>query len=175
MLRETISLKDILIGFESTLKVDHREKDITKLKLLTKQKLENSFQVKFVGSLYDMQASNRLVGDSLSILLAQLTENMKSLALLLSVALFDKRYGETLRDVNYLGFAPDNLLSALKYLQDETLYEHRKEFFGSLTLSLNNLEMCDIKRLLIIAVVLEDLGVREGVALIAQYLYLGGQ
>jgi hypothetical protein len=173
MIRDTLSLQEILIGFENTLKIDYKERDINKLIVSTRQKLENAFSVKFTTDLYELQVSNRLVGDSISILLGQITECMKSLSLLLCVSLFDKRYGDTLRDVNYLGFAPTNLIGALQYLQDITLYERRKEFFGTLTLSLNNLEMCSIKRLLVIATILESLGIKEGVALIAQYLYAG--
>lgn len=173
MIREHLSLNDILIGFENSLKIEYKEKDIDKIRVTTKQRLESTFQVMIVSSIYETQASNRVVGDNLSILMSQLTENMKSLALLLSISMFDKRFGETLKNVNYLGFAKSELLTCLKYLQDEVLYDKRSSFFSTLVRGAGLIEMCSIKRLLVIMVILEDLGVKEGVSLIAQYLYTG--
>ncbi|WP_105614127.1 hypothetical protein [Vallitalea okinawensis] len=175
MIRENLCLTDILIGFENTLRIDYKDSNVEKTKIATKRRLENLYQIHLVGDIYDLQAGDRLVGDQLSILLEQLTECMKSLALLLSITMFDKRFGQTLKDINFLGFEKDNLLSALQFLQDEILYESRESFFDNLVRSISAIQLCSLKRLLVIMVVLENLGIKEGVALIAQYLYLGAE
>lgn len=173
MIKESLNLPDILLGLENALKIEYNEKDAEKIKFKSRQRLEAAFQVRIVGSIYETQATNRLVGDNLSLLLANVTENLKSLALLLSVAMFDRKLGMTVRDVNYLGFAKQDLQAALKYLQNEVLYESRTSFFPRLTQQVSYVEMSSIKRLLVIMIVMEDLGIKEGVSLISQYLYLG--
>jgi hypothetical protein len=175
LIRESLNLADILIGLENALKIEYKEKDVERIKSAARQRLEAAFQVRIVGSIYETQASNRLVGDNLSILLASVMEGMKSLALLLSVTMFDRKLGMTVRDINYIGFAKENLQAALKFLQDEVLYETRDSFFPQIVQATGHVEMSTIKRLLVIMIVMEDLGIKEGVGLIAQYLYLGGQ
>jgi hypothetical protein len=173
MLRDKISLKEILIGFESALKIEYREPDVEKIAKEAKQRLEAAFGVRLSGNIYEDQIQNQLVGDSIDILLSQLVESLKSLSLLLSISMFDKVYGENLRDLNCLGFAEQKLKVALKYLQDEVLYSKRDTFFDQIVESVSRIDICETKRLLVIMIVMERLGISEGVALIAQYLYLG--
>lgn len=174
-MRDRLSQKDILLAFESVLKIEYKERDIEKIRQLSKAAIENAFQVKLQSDIYTTQATNRLIGDTLETFLAQLTECLKNMSLLLSVTMFDRRYGITLRDVNYLGFAEEQLLTALRYLQDEVMYEKRGSFFPAMIRNASNLEVSPVKRMLTIMCVLEVIGVKEGVALIAQYLYLGAK
>lgn len=173
MLRYKLSLADTIMGFENALKIDYQDSDIEKIIKNSRQRLENSYGIKLSGDIYEDQADNRLIGDRIDLLLSQILDKMKSLALILSLSLFDKRYGESLKDFNYLGFDEAELKEALKYLQDEALYEKRKVFFHQIVKSTYNIEISNSKRLLVIMIVLEHLGIKEGVALIAQYLYLG--
>jgi hypothetical protein len=173
MLRYKLSLTDILMGFENTLKIDYRDSEIEKIIKNSRQRLENAYGVKLSGDIYEDQVDTRLVGDKIDLLLSQILDKMKSLALIMSISLFDKRYGESLKDFNYMGFTEEELKTALKYLQDEVLYEKRRVFFYQIIKSTSIMEISNIKRLLVIMIVLEHLGIKEGVALIAQYLYLG--
>lgn len=174
MIKDSLDLNTIVLGLENALKIEYKEKDIEKIKQLSKQRIEAAYGTRIVGSIYETQISNRLIGDNLSTLMANVVEGLKQLALLFTVSLFDRNVGMTIADVNYLGYAKDNMLSALKFLQDEVLYESRDNFFPQITSSINHIEMSVIKRLLTVMVVMEDLGIKEGVSLIAQYLYLGG-
>ena len=88
--------------------------------------------------------------------------------------MFHRNIGISLADVNYVGFAKATLLQSLKYLQDIDCYQKREAIIRPLTTALTNVEMCTIKRLFTILLVLERIGVSEGVCVIAQYLYLGG-
>ena len=173
MLRYKLSLVNILMGFENALKIDYQDSDVEKIVKNSRQRLENLYGIKLSGDIYEDQINTRLTGDRIDLLLTRVLEQMKSLALFISISLFDKRYGESLRDFNYMGFNEEELKEALKYLQDEVLYEKRNAFFHQIVKSTSNMEISDTKRLLVIMIVLEHLGIKEGVALIAQYLYLG--
>lgn len=173
MLRNKLSLTDILIGFESALKIDYRDKDLEEQVVNAIYRLEDAYGIKFSGDLYEDQLNNQQLGDTIDLLLSQVLDKMRSLALMMSLSLFDKRYGESLRSCNYLGFHDEELRQVLTYLQDEVLYEKRKYFFGQLIKAAAGIEISDTKRLLVTMAVLERLGIKEGVALIAQYLYLG--
>ena len=97
------------------------------------------------------------------------------LSLYLQLKLFHKNMGITLADVNYLGYAKKNLLTSLKYLQDETQYKkHREAIVSSLSNTLNNISMCSVKRMFICLLVMDRLGISEGVAIMAELLYIGG-
>lgn len=174
-MRDKISQKDILLAFENVLKIEYKERDIEKIRITSKTAIENAYQVKLNSDIYTAQASNRFVGDTLDLLLSQLTECLKSQALLTGITMFDGRFGITLRDVNYLGFAERELLAALQYLQSEVLYEKRNSFLPAMIRNSSNIELSPLKRMLTIMFVLETLGVKEGVALMAQYLYLGAR
>lgn len=175
-IRDRISLKEILLGFENTLRIEYKERDIEKIIENSRYAIENAYQVKLVSDIFETQIANRMLGDSLNSFFAQLTECMKSMSLVLSLSLFDREYIKvSLADANYLGFASAELLTALKYLQNEKLYEQRNTFLAHMKRNASNLDLSLIKRQLTIMFVLESLGVREGVALFAQYLYAGAQ
>ena len=53
-------------------------------------------------------------------------------------------------------------------------YEKRCTLVPALVGALNNVEMSQIKRLFIVMLVMEKLGIYEGVAACAQLLYIGG-
>jgi len=173
-IRSRVSINDILLGFENVLRIEYKERDVEVTIKKARQSIENSHQIQLGNDVFETQSANaRHVGEMLDTFLAQLTECIKSMSLLMSLTLFDKRKDMTLKDVNYLGFAQKQLQTALQYLQDETLYEKRENFLPILTRHTSNIEVNEIKRLLTIMLVMESLGVKEGVAVIASYLYLG--
>lgn len=170
-LRNSLNLSDIIIGFEQVLKIEHNT-EVPKLILASRQKLESAFQIQIKDNVYELQ-NEAMVRDSVQSFLAQVTECLKQMSMLTSLSMFDKKFSVNLYEVNYLGFAKDNLFIALRYLQDEVLYEKRDTFMPSLIRGVSRIETSRIRRLLIILVVLEDLGIKEGVAIISTYLYMG--
>lgn len=173
-IRARISLKEILLSFENVLRIEYKDKDVEQIIKRAKQAIENSYQVQLGDDIFETQSANsRIYGETLDNFLAQLTECIKGMSLIMALTLFDKRKDMTLKDVNYLGFSSPQLRTALQYLQDETLYEKRNTFMTVLVRQTSNVEMSEIKRILVIMLTLEKLGVKEGVAILAQYLYLG--
>lgn len=173
-LRNNIDLSEVILAFERVLKIEYRdaESDAGRIILNSRQKLENAFQIQIKDDIYSLQNEN-MARDSVQTFLGQVTECLKQMSLLVSISLFDRKFAVNLDEVNYLGFAKDNLLVALKYLQDETLYEKRDSFIPTLKRGVSRVETSRIKRLLIVMLMLEDLGIKEGVSIISSYLYMG--
>lgn len=174
MLRASISLADILLSFANTLRIDYSLKDVREIREESVRQLENIFHIRIDKSLYDIQAEGSFVSKEIESLLQQITENLKSMSLLLAISTFDKQYGENLKEVKYLGYERVTLMTTLKYLQDEKLYERRGQFFESLVDATNTVYMGTVKKLFIIMIILERLGISEGVSIMANYIYLGG-
>lgn len=174
MIKNTISLDATLQQFETALKIEYQEKDATQVINNAINGLESAYKIRFDKDIYTLQAENQMVGDTVSLLLTQIQEACKSLALYIDVNMFNRSIGISLASVNYLGFSRFELMQGLRYLQDCDLYKQREGIIGPLTMALTNIDINSIKRLCIILLVLERLGVAEGVAIVAQILYLGG-
>lgn len=174
MLADMFTLQQVLLSFENTLRIEYTESDVSRILKTAKQKLENAYQCRLEQSVYTIQAQNELVSENLNVFLQELAECLKQLTALTSVAMFTKKPPINLGDVNYLGFTSETLTTALKYLQDRVCYEKRSTIIPAITSALNNVEMSQIKRLFIIMLALESLGLQEGVAACAQLLYIGG-
>lgn len=174
MLRNSVSLSDVILSFGNTLRIDYNLTDVREIRDESIRQLENIFHVKIDKSLYDLQSENKFVSKEVEMLLQEIVENLKSMSLLLSISTFDKHYGNSLKDIKYMGYDRKTLMTCLKYLQDEKLYKRRGEFFESIVLGVNSVYMCSTKKLFIIMIILERLGIEEGVSIIANYLYLGG-
>ena len=174
MLIDNISIDGILVSFENILKIEYKERETSKVINNAITSLENAYSVKLDKDLYTLQVENQLLGDNLSMLIASIKECCSQMALYTSLCMFNRCVGISLADVNYMGFAKVTLLQSLKYLQDKDCYHKRDAFIRPMTLALSNVDMCTIKRLMTVMLVLERLGVSEGVGVIAQYLYLGG-
>lgn len=174
MLFDSISIDSILQSFESILKIEYRERETYKIIDNAVTALETAYHVTMDKDIYSIQAENQLLGDNLSMLLQSITDCCRQMSMYKDLCMFHRSVGISLADVNYIGFAKPTLLQSLKYLQDIDCYQKREAFIRPLTTALTNVDMCIIKRLATIMLVLERLGVSEGVSVIAQYLYLGG-
>lgn len=174
MLSDMFNLQEVLRAFETTLRIEYTEEDVARTLKAAQQRLENAYQCRLDEPVYTVQAQNELVSENLENFILQVAECVKQLSALTSIAMFTKKPPINLADVNYLGFTSETLITALKYLQDRICYEKRGTIIPPITGALNNVEMSQVKRLFIILLMLERLGIAEGVAVCAQLLYLGG-
>lgn len=174
MLSDFYPLQQTLLAFENTLRLEYTEPDVSRILTAAKQRLENAYQCRLDKSVYTVQAQHEFVSENLTVFLSDVSECVKQLTALTSCVLFSKKPPMILADVNYLGFTAETLTTALKYLQDSVLYEKRGTIIPTLTQALNHVEMSQIKRLFIIMLMLEQLGISEGVSACAQLLYIGG-
>lgn len=174
MFRNFIDLTSTIIGLENVLRIEYKDPNCEEVVKRAVRGIENTHRVSINGDIYKATTEySTVAGSILDSFMASLTECLKSMALINCITLFDNRVGMTLRDVNYLGSAKEQMVKALKYLQHYSLYEDRVSFMDALIANTSNLEHNEIRRLLTIMFVLERIGCKEGVSIIAQYLYLG--
>ena len=174
MLSDMFTLQQVLLSFENTLRIERNENDVSRIIKTAKQNIERAYACNLNKPVYVVQASSDIAADSLDVFLQELSECFKQLAALISISAFTKKPPINLAVVNYLGFTAETLTTALKYLQDRVYYEKRSTVIPAITNALNNVEISQIKRLFIVMLVLEDLGISEGVAACAQLLFMGG-
>lgn len=176
MIDNDVSLSQILVSLESVFKIEVTgEQNVDEIVTAAIQRLENTYGVTFNKDVFTLQSENQLVEDNINLLLKDVRQCLAQLSLYIQLKLYHKNIGVTLADVNYLGYAKSQLLTALKYLQDETQYKkHHESIVSSLFNTLNNISMCSVKRMFICLLVMEKLGITEGVAIMSELLYIGG-
>lgn len=171
-----ISFNGFLTSLESTLSLEMQsEQTVQEIIDAAVIRLENMYACTLDADLFTIQGENALVADNISHLLRDLQMCLCQIAFYTNLKLYHTNMAITLSDVNYLGYSKAVLLTSLKYLQYEKEAEsHREDIIKPLYNTLNNITMCTVKRLFISMLMLDRLGVYEGVAVIAQLLYTGG-
>lgn len=176
MFDDTISFNNILTSLESTLSIEMLG-DMTVSEIIDAavQRLENTYAFTLDRDVYTLQSESQLTADKIDALLKDVQQCLAMLSFYTNLKIFHTNMVITLSDVNYLGYAKEQLLTALKYLMYENEYrKHSTEIITPLYNTLNNIPMCSVKRMFIILLMLARLGISEGVAIMAQLLYVGG-
>jgi len=176
MFDNTISFNNILTSLESTLSIE-MSSDMTVAETLdaATKRLENTYACTFDKDVYALQSESQLIADNINLLLKDVQQCLAMLSFYTNLKLYHMNMGITLSDVNYLGYSKEQLLTALRYLMYENEYKkHSAEIITPLFNTLNNIPMCSVKRMFIILLMLNKLGITEGVSIMAQLLYLGG-
>lgn len=171
-----LSINNTLLSLEGVLHLDYGQ-DTTVEEVLNKAKadLENSYGVILDKSVYEIQAENQLSAQNIDHFLRDLTAALQQTSLYIIMGMYQKNIPFSLADVNYLGYARDNLITALKYLMDKDLYvKERYDIMTPIVTALDNVTLNYVKRLFIIMLMIDRLGVYEGASVIAHLLYLGG-
>lgn len=174
MYREYLTLEDVCSEFEDALKINYKSRMVEAIITDTKADLKATFHVEMDKPLHELLAESSFLENDLNTLSVSIESALKDLSFLLALSLYDSRYPETVEDKDYLGFAKDVFLGSLKKIQRADLYKESDVIIPALKRATDKIDMCLIKRLLIIMFVLYELGVDEGVCIIAQYLYIGG-
>lgn len=171
---DIVPLHETLIGFESVLHITVENTDVEEQIRQAKSTIANQFQLDLSGKgVMEAKLFNPSTAMKVEGFLASIGESMKRIALLLTYNVATGKYGVTLREVGYLGFDKKSLANCLKYLIHEQLYGERKNFLPGLIMATSKLEVDQMRRLLVVMFVLEELGLFDGVSVIAQFLYMG--
>ena len=93
MLFDTLSIDSVLQSFETTLKIEYREKQTHAVISNALSALESAYKVTLNKSLYELQTENQLISDNVTMLLGQITDCCKSMALYVHVSMFNKCIG----------------------------------------------------------------------------------
>lgn len=176
MFDNNISFNSLLTSMEGTLMIemsgDMKVADIVDAAIA---RLENKYACKLDRDVFSLQSEGQLMADNIELFLRDVQHCLMSMSFYGNLKMFHANMAIMLADVNYLGYAKKQLLTALRYLMYETEYKkHADNIIKPLYTSLDNIDMCSIKRLFINILILHKLGISEGVSIIAQILYLGG-
>ncbi len=174
MLSENVSLKNILTSLEAVLEIDYTDDCVRDILDKAVTRLESSYNVELSGNLFDTLAANKLISDQLSVFVGKMVQCLKDLTYYTLLAVYNKSIPFSLADVNYFGDSRPTVTTALKYLQDAESCKAHSEVILWLTSALDQIQICQIKRLATCMLMLSRLGVDEGVGLCANLLYLGG-
>ena len=170
MIRDLVSIEYILQQFETLLQINPGNNDIAEQVKISRLSVESQLRISLEGkSIYDMGGR-----DGVDMFLSNITECLKNLSLYTMICSYDQKYPQTIKDVNYLGSEPTNLLICLKILQFSPLQYRRTEFLADLIQSASSIQTCQVRRLICIMAVLENIGHLDGVSIISGYLVLGG-
>ena len=178
MLSDNFKLDSVLVQFESILSIEYtkdKAQSFAEILAHSKSELESRYQCVLDKPVYTIQAENPLVAGNLAHLEQGLVNCMQQISTLVVLSMFTKNPHFKLADVSYLGFTSETLTLALKYFTDKIQYEKRSTLIPSLIDGVNRLEVGTVKRLFVIMLVLEDLGISEAVAACAQLLYEGSR
>lgn len=168
-----VNLNAILIGLEAVLSISVNE-PIERQIELSVQELEAQWRVQLgSATIFELREENNLAAEPIDKFIANVLTSLQGLCYLLSANMFYEDYGQTLKDLNYLGFDRDRLASSMQYLMRQTTYHNRTQFFESIVTAASRQDSCDIRRLICIMAVLEHIGFAEAVGIIAEYLYVG--
>lgn len=174
MLKDMVSLSNTVLSFETVLKIEYEETNTKRVVANAIRKLESAYSMGIAGkSLYDLEAENVNLADNVQNLLQQILECTKTLAFQFQCGMFTHSIPITLSTVKYLGLGKESLQTILRYFQNVDEYYLANNAVQQIMLGLDGVDMSIVKRLFIVLLVLDSLGVKESVAVVAQYLYYG--
>ena len=170
MIRDLISIEYILQQFETLLYINPGNDNIAEQIKVSRLNVENQLRISLEDkTIYDMAGR-----DGVDMFLSNITECLKNLSLHTLICSYDQKYSQTIKDINYLGSEPTSLINCLKMLQFAQLQYRRTEFFADLIQAASSIQTCQVRRLICVLAVLENIGHLDGVSIIAGYLVLGG-
>lgn len=176
MFDSEFSFLRLLTSLESTLKIDYTGDDrVADIIQRAVQSLENTYGCTFDKDVFTLRAENQLQSDKLNLFMKDARQCLCELSFFCELKLFHKNIAFNLSDINYLGTDKRLILTSLRYLQDQAEQARkREEVTISFINALDTIPQCQPKRLFVIMLMFDRLGITEGVAIVAQLLYLGG-
>ena len=174
MLKDMIDLNAAVLSFETVLKIEYTETSTSRIVDSAIRKLESAYSMRISGkTLYEIEVENINLSETVQNILHQILECTKTFAFLFQSGMFFHSIPTTLSTVKYLGLGRESLQTVLRYFQNMDEYYLAQNSVTQLMLGLDVIDMSMVKRIFIIMLVLDRIGVEESVAVIAQYLYYG--
>lgn len=174
MIADMVSLEATVLSYETVLKIEYEEQSAKKVVESSIKKLENAYGVRMQGkSLYDLEAENINIAPVVNNILLQVLEATKNMSFLFMSGMYRHDVPVSLSTVKYLGLGKEAIQTILRYFQNMDEYYLAGNSVSQIMLGLDSIDMSIVKRLLIIMLELDALGIKEAVAIIAQYLYYG--
>ena len=175
MIVDTLSINQCVSSIETVLRLEYtQDAKLDELISSATKRLEEKYGLTIDKDIYTLQAENQLASDTLSRFLADITECLKLFSLYTTLQTFHHNMSFSLSQVNYLGYARQQLMASLKYFLDKDMYAHREDVVKAISMPIDKVPLNIVKRLFVAMLFLEKLGISEGVAIIGHILYMGG-
>lgn len=169
LIRDTLNIDYILRQFENLFNIDPNTPDLKQQIITSRAVLEQRIKIAIPeDGIYFLRGY-----DQVDILLGALTDCLKNIALLVNIESYDSVFGQTLKDINYLGTTETKLINSFKILSKKDLQVRRIEFFNELLTAFSAIKVCSLRRMVCIIGVLENIGVLDGVAILANHIVIG--
>ena len=176
MFNQDIAINELLVSIESVLLLEYRaDQKVEDTLAAAIERLENTHALRLDRDVFTIMHESELMFNNLSVFMRNLKTALSALSFYTDLKLFHKDLPITLSSVNYLGMDRQELLNALRNLQDTSQYaKHANDIMPPIANALDQIPLCTVKRMLCIILLLHRLGVSEGVSVMARLLYIGG-
>jgi len=170
MIRDKINIEYTLRQFESILKINTSVADLREQVKLSRKLIEESiYEVIPEGkTIYDLEGH-----DKADAFLGSLTECIKNFSLIVCIEAYDLNFSQTLKSVNYLGGSELQLTNSFKVLSKKDLQTKRTTFFEDILKAFSLIKTCELRRIVCIIAVLENIGMLDAAAVLAHHIVLG--
>lgn len=170
MLRDKVNMEYTLRQFEALLKINVNAADIKEQALLSKKFVEESIyeEIPLGKTIYSLEGHEKT-----DTFLGSVTECIKNFSLIICIEAYDLHFGQTLKTINYLGVTELELVNSFKVLSKCDLQQRRTSFFDDLLKAFSIIKVCELRRIVCILAVLEEIGMLDAAAILAHHIVMG--
>lgn len=171
MIRNMLSLEYTLNMFEEVLHINPTCPDIGQQVVISRHAIESDIYetIPEGKSIYALEGH-----DKVDDFLGSCVECLKNFALLVCLESFDLKFSQTLKSLNYIGASSIELLNTFRVLAKQDLQHNRYTFMKDIIQAFSSIKTGEVRRIVCIIAVLENIGMLDGVAVLAEHIVLGG-
>lgn len=171
MIRDMVNLSHTLSMFENVLKINPNCQNIQDQVVISRKAIENEIYMNIPEgkTIYDIS------GDRVDDFLGSVTECLKHFTLLTVLESWDLQFGQTLKAINYIGEGRMEVVNSFRLLVRKDLQYKRSQFFEELINAFSSIQSGELRRIVCIMAVFENIGMLDAMAIMAAHIVLGGR
>lgn len=171
MIRDMLSIEHTLSMFEQVLHINPTCADIAQQVVISRHAIESDIfeQIPEGKTIYSLEGH-----DKVDDFLGSCVECLKTFSLLVCLESFDLKFSQTLKSLNYIGASSIELLNTFRILAKQDLQHNRFAFMNDIIQAFSAIKTGEVRRVICIIAVLENIGMLDGVAILAEHIVLGG-
>ena len=172
MIRNMLSLEHSISMFEQILRINPNCSSIADQVVTSRHAIETEIYetIPEGKSIYALQGN-----DKVDEFLASCVECLKNFSLIVCLESYDLNFSQTLKSLNYLGASSVEILNTFRILAKQDLQVRRSSFMTDIIQAFSTVKTGELRRIVCILAVLENIGMMDGVAILAEHIVLGGK
>lgn len=170
ILRDKVNLDYTLRQFEAVLKVNPNVTNLNEQVILSRRAIEENIYESIPDgkTIYDLEGHEKT-----DMFLGSITECLKNFSLVVTLEAYDLNFGQTLKSLNYLGSSELSITNSFKILSKRELQSERVHFFSDLLKGFSAAGIGELRRIVCIMGIFENIGMMDAVAILAHHVVLG--